>query len=88
VIPDWETNHMFVSDRLAADEPALFAGLCPALASVPLGIIPGTNDIWCRDYMPVQVGDAAFCQFIYAPDYLRGHEHLITPPCRLPWNSP
>jgi agmatine deiminase len=85
VIPDWETNHLFLSDRLAADEPALFDGLCSALAGVPLGIISGTNDIWCRDYMPVQVEDAAFCQFIYAPDYLRGHEHLITPPCRLPF---
>ena len=27
MIPDWDTNHLFLSDRLEADEPALFAGL-------------------------------------------------------------
>lgn len=85
MIPDWDTTHLFVSDRLEAEEPALFAALRSALPGVPLGIILGTKDIWCRDYMPVQVDDATFCQFVYTPDYLRGHDHLITPPCRLPF---
>jgi agmatine/peptidylarginine deiminase len=83
MIHDWETNHLFLSDRLKAEEPALFAGLRSALAGVPIDIIPGTKDIWCRDYMPVQVAEKTFCQFVYAPDYLRDHEHLVTPPCRL-----
>ena len=30
--------------------------------------------------MPVQVGPGQFVRFCYAPDYLRGHEHLITRP--------
>ena len=58
-----------------------------ALNGVPIEVIPGTADIWCRDYMPIQLDQDRFCQFVYAPDYLRGYEHLITPPekCRLPF---
>ena len=41
------------------------------------GIIPGTKDIWCRDYLPIQVSENRFVQFRYAPDYLTGkYRHL------------
>lgn len=86
MLPDWDTNHLFLSDRLEAEHPALFASLRSVLKGVPIEVIPSTRDIWCRDYMPVQVSEDAFCQFTYRPDYLRGHEHLVTPAetCRLP----
>ncbi len=35
--------------------------------------LEGTKDIWCRDYMPVQVTKDTFVQFTYNPDYLRNH---------------
>src|SRR5690242_16050060 len=87
MIAEWDIDTLFISDRLAATEPELFAHLRSTLAGVPIGIIPDTNDIWCRDYMPVQVGEATFCQFVYDPDYLRGFQHLVTPAdkCRLPF---
>ena len=87
MIPDWDTTHLFVSDRLEADDPALLTSLRSALKGVPIAIIPGTKDIWCRDFMPIQVDENSFCQFVYRPDYLQGHERLITPPdkCRLPF---
>jgi agmatine deiminase len=87
MIAEWDTNRLFLSDRLEEDEPALFDTLRSALAGVPVEIIPDTNDIWCRDYMPVQVGETTFCQFVYDPDYLRGFRHLITPAhkCRPPF---
>lgn len=86
MIPDWDTNTLFVSDLLEQQEPDLFAALRSVLVDVPIEIIPGTKDIWCRDYMPIQLEDG-FCQFAYAPDYLRDHRHLVTPPerCRLPF---
>lgn len=34
--------------------------------------IKGTNDIWCRDYMPVQTESGKFIQFTYDPTYLKG----------------
>lgn len=85
MIAEWDTNTVFFSDRLEAVEPGFLARLRSALEGVPIGIIPGTADLWCRDYMPVQVSEGSFCQFVYAPDYLRGFEHLVTPPdrCRL-----
>ena len=87
MIAEWDTNTLFVSDLLEKKYPALVAPLRAILIGVPIEIIPGTADIWCRDYMPVQIDQDRFCQFVYAPDYLRGHEQLITPPdkCRLPF---
>jgi len=87
MIPDWDTNHLFLSDRLIQQQPALFVRLCSALKDVPIDIIRGTADIWCRDFMPVQLDEDTFCKFVYAPDYLCGDEHTITPPekCRLPF---
>jgi len=85
MIPDRETNRLFLSDRLEGTFPALVASLRSVLSGVTIDIIPGTSDIWCRDYMPIQVDEDRFCQFVYAPDYLRDHRHLITPQehCRL-----
>jgi len=31
-----------------------------------------TNDIWARDYMPIQVSENKFIEFRYDPDYLQG----------------
>jgi agmatine deiminase len=35
--------------------------------------LPKTNDIWARDYMPVQVSESKFVEYRYDPDYLQGH---------------
>lgn len=87
MISDWETNRLFLSDCLENAFPALLASLRSVLQDVSIEIIPGTSDIWCRDYMPIQIGESRFCQFMYSPDYLRDHDHLITPAgkCRLPF---
>jgi len=87
LIAEWDTNHLFLSDRLDDDESALIASLRSTLKGVPIDIIPGTHDIWCRDFMPVQVDGNRFCQFVYDPDYLKDYRNLITPAekCRLPF---
>jgi agmatine deiminase len=85
--PDWETNRLFLSDRLEVVDPQLVANLRSTLNGAAIEVIPETSDIWCRDFMPVQLKEDSFCQFIYRPDYLKGFEHLVTPPniCRLPF---
>lgn len=35
------------------------------------GVLHNTKDIWCRDYMPVQMRYYNFWPYIYNPDYLR-----------------
>jgi len=82
MIPDWETNHLFLSDRLEDSFPALVASLRSVLSVVTIDIIPRTSDIWCRDYMPIQVDEDRFCQFVYAPDY-----HACTNSCSLAWST-
>lgn len=86
MIADWDVNHLFVSDRLEDQFPHLFPSIRCALPGVTINVIPGTYDIWSRDYMPLQIAEHRFCQFVYRPDYLRGYEHVITPhdKCRLP----
>jgi agmatine deiminase len=79
MIADSEKNVVYVADTLEARIPQVYRGLKPILQShgIPLGIIPGTRDIWCRDYMPIQVAKDRFVQFRYAPDYLTGkYRHL------------
>jgi agmatine deiminase len=40
------------------------------------GLLQGTNDIWCRDYMPIQLEKERFVQFRYEPSYLKGYSEL------------
>lgn len=46
--------------------------------SINTKLIPGTKDIWCRDYMPVQLGRGNYVQFNYKPTYLKENPELIT----------
>lgn len=46
--------------------------------------IPGTKDVWCRDYMPVTGANGKLVQFVYHPKYLRDRyyaKHITTPTC-------
>ena len=82
MITDAETNFVYFSDLLPKCFPPLFDKLAGLLkdAGVGVDLIPGTKDIWCRDYMPIQVSKDRFVQFKYWPDYLtEKHQHTITP---------
>jgi agmatine deiminase len=41
-----------------------------------------TNDIWCRDYLPVYDGNGGYVQFKFDPGYLKyeKYRHLVTNP--------
>ncbi|MDD5912085.1 MAG: agmatine deiminase family protein [Bacteroidales bacterium] len=48
---------------------------------VPFSLLKGTKDIWCRDYMPLQMTNHEFVAFGYRPDYLMdtaAHRKSIT----------
>ena len=87
MIPDWQTNRVYFSGLLPRRHRSVSATLASMLkpTGAAIGTIPVARDIWCRDFMPVQVDDDTFCQFIYDPGYLRGFDHLRTPAaaCRL-----
>ena len=82
MISDRDADLVYVSDRLTHARPALVGELLDVLGDhgISMQAVRGTRDVWCRDYMPVRVGGGDFVRFRYAPDYLRGYEHLITRP--------
>lgn len=34
-------------------------------------LLTGTKDIWCRDFMPIQIDEKTLLQYSYDPDYLK-----------------
>jgi len=45
---------------------------------IPFDFLKGTNDIWCRDYMPVQTPSGKLIQFKYDPSYLKDIRYAHT----------
>ena len=72
MIADYETNVVYFSSWLEKEYPKIYIDLVTVLKknNVAYDIIPCTNDIWCRDYMPVQIDEDRFLCYRYYPDYL------------------
>ena len=73
MIVDNKTNFLFLADTLKKKLPDFYAKLETILRDnkIEFELLPGTNDIWAVDYMPIQVSKDRFVQFKYNPDYLR-----------------
>lgn len=75
-----ESNSVYFSERLKSDER--FKMTCKALTyllekhSIRYDFLKATNDIWCRDYMPIQTEKGKFVQFRYEPSYLKNNLEL------------
>ena len=67
-----ETNKVFFSAHLKADYPVFFRRVSSVLGQygIVVGLLEDTADYWCRDYMPIQVGEDRFVKYKYSPDYL------------------
>ncbi len=52
-----------------------------------VGIIPITNDIWVKDFMPFKSKDGRFVFYRYKPDYLRGNKEKYITDGREAFNS-
>ena len=73
-----ETNLVYVSGILENKAPIFFSELNRILSdyNIPLRELKYTNDIWSRDYMPVQINNKTFLKYRYDPDYLKSKEHI------------
>ena len=80
MITDFQCNMVYFSALLQGRAPVTYANLIAALDKhgVEHRMIPNTNDVWCRDYMPVQVADGDLRGFTYDPDYLQDTEEYLT----------
>ena len=67
-------NTVYVSSILKEKYPHAAEELFSVLRKhqVTLKELTNTNDIWCRDYMPVQNSMGELIQFTYDPPYLKG----------------
>ena len=67
---------VFMSELLKRDYPATCGRLVDILQKhqVNFKFLKGTEDIWCRDYMPVQNRYGKLIQFKYEPSYLTENE--------------
>ncbi|GAB3657856.1 hypothetical protein GCM10028791_30550 [Echinicola sediminis] len=79
-----ESNTVYFSERMLSDER--FTKTCNALTellennSIKYGFLKATKDIWCRDYMPIQIEKGKFVQFRYEPSYLKDDLELQSDP--------
>lgn len=70
-----ENNSVYFSEILYSDQR--FTESCNALIkildkhNIKHDFLKATKDIWCRDYMPVQIEKEKFVQFRYEPSYLK-----------------
>ena len=76
MISDSEVNTIYFSERIKSDSRfsktsnQIFSILDSYGANYEL--LPGTKDIWARDYMPIQISKEKFVEYRYDPDYLQG----------------
>ena len=73
MLPDSLTNTVFLSEWLPEVCPILYQNLTKVLKdnTVRYRILGNTNDIWCRDFMPIQTDEKRFVFYQYNPDYLQ-----------------
>jgi len=76
MIADEHTNTIYFSELLEKDTrySHAFKRISNILNSfeIQYKFLPKTNDIWARDYMPIQVSDKKYIEYRYDPDYLQG----------------
>ena len=79
-----EANSVYLSEKLHSDER--FKSTCNGLIGIldkheiRYDFLKSTNDIWCRDYMPIQKEKGKFVQFRYEPSYLKDELELQSDP--------
>jgi len=69
MITDSQTNTVYFSNLTPEDFPAEFNELIGIIetAGYKTKLLIETYDYYCRDYMPVQVAEDDFVQFVFRP---------------------
>ena len=73
MITDNQTNTVFFSDLLPKKCPILNQHIAQVLEAngIPFAYLSETKDIWCRDFMPIQIAEDRFVSYKYTPNYLQ-----------------
>lgn len=75
-ITDSDTDKVYISSWLKDECPDFYGRFISLLQDngIVFQVMQSTNDIWARDYMPIQIYDDHFVQYCYNPDYLQKSE--------------
>ena len=78
MVTDAITNTVYFSSLLPERCPLLNGCIVEALQKygVKYGYLSGTKDIWCRDFMPIQIEKNHFVSYKYTPDYLQYKKYI------------
>ncbi len=70
MITDCQANTVYFAEDTKEEFPEEFLQLEDIIKSEGYGVdvLEGTNDFYCRDYMPVQLTEKDFVQFVFRPD--------------------
>ena len=73
MITDNLTNAVFFSYLLPKKCPTLNQHIALVLEAhgTPFAYLSETKDIWCRDFMPIQIAEDRFVSYKYTPNYLQ-----------------
>ena len=73
MITDNRTTAVYFSDLLPKKCPILNQHIAEALEGnqIHYAYLSETKDIWCRDFMPIQIEEDRFVFYKYTPDYLQ-----------------
>ena len=72
LITDALTDTVYFSNYLPTVCPELYKNLQKILQdnNVDCRLLKYTNDVWCRDFMPIQTSENRFVSYKYFPNYL------------------
>lgn len=73
MITDDQTTEVYFSSILPEKCPVLNRYIADILEEnqIHYAYLSETKDIWCRDYMPIQIKENRFVFYKYTPDYLK-----------------
>lgn len=76
-ILDRDTNIVFLSKWLKTEDSDFFSRFTKVMDEMDIHweLLKYTNDIWARDYMPIQLSKDEFLKYKYWPDYLLSNEN-------------
>jgi len=77
MITDQETNFVYFSELFKQQFEIEYSEITSILArhEIDYDCLPKTKDIWCRDYMPIQISEKEFIEYRYDPDYLQAKKY-------------
>lgn len=82
MITDFETNTIYFAKQSVTNSIA--TGIKDSILQhlrnegVQIFELNHTNDIWARDFMPVQIAPNKFVKFKYSPNYLQNRQYIET----------